>query len=431
MFGRLRADRLRPVVGLDGRWRTARRRREHRQQRRQRRCRDVQRADRSRELDGVRRDDGQRGRREFHRLDLRRPLLYLAPYGNGNSSGTVARYDSQASFSVASSWGTFDTTAVNANAAGFSGAAFDGRYVYLVPNADTAGHDGIVARYDTQAPFANKGSWATFNTSTVAAKAKGFVGAVFDGRYIYFVPDNNGAVDGVVARYDTQATFTTVASWTTFDTTTVNANAKGFVGAVFDSRYVYFVSYNNGAADGLVMRYDTQATFTTVGSWTTFDVTTVNAGATGFETAAFDGRYIYLVPLSTGIVARYDTQAGFTAARSWATFDATTVNMNASGFNSATFDGRYIYLVPIVNTIIARYDTQQLFTDASSWSGLDTTTIQANAKGYLGGAFDGRYVYLVPYQNGVALRFDAKSPSAIPQLCSNAEALHCYTGSFF
>src|SRR5262249_41892644 len=122
---------------------------------------------------------------------------------------------------------------------------FDGRFLYLVPGADgVSGLYSVVARYDTQAPFGAAASWSTFDTSTVNANARGFQGAAFDGRYLYLAPNNAAGIfvyDGLVARYDTQAAFTDAASWSTFDAPTVDANAKGFTGAVFDGRYVYLV----------------------------------------------------------------------------------------------------------------------------------------------------------------------------------------------
>jgi hypothetical protein len=36
----------------------------------------------------------------------------------------------------------------------------------------------------------------------------------------------------------------------------VTATAKGYASAVFDGRYVYFGAYNNGAPDGVVARFD-------------------------------------------------------------------------------------------------------------------------------------------------------------------------------
>ena len=119
----------------------------------------------------------------------------------------------------------------------------------------------------------------------------------------------------------TQAAFGLPGSWTTFDVSTVNAGAKGFFSAAFDGRYVYLVPYNNGAYHGIVTRYDTQAAFGTSGSWTTFDVSTVNAGAKGFNGAAFDGRYVYLVPnyngADHGIVTRFDAKSPPSLPSGW------------------------------------------------------------------------------------------------------------------
>ena len=75
----------------------------------------------------------------------------------------------------------------------------------------------------------------------------------------------------------------------------MNAGAVGFAGTAFDGRYVYLVPYN-GAKSGLVTRYDTTALFAEKGSWSTFDLTIMNSEAKGFYGAAFDGQYVYLAP---------------------------------------------------------------------------------------------------------------------------------------
>jgi hypothetical protein len=153
-------------------------------------------------------------------------------------------------------WSSFDLTGVNAGATGFVGGSFDGRYVYFVPN-DNGSFDGIAARYDTMAGFTTAGSWSAFDLSGVNAGAIGFRGAGFDGRYMYFVPSYNTTFDGLVTRFDTTAGFTTTGSWSTFDMTTVNGAAQGFIGAAFDGRYMYFVPNKNTVAyDGVVMRFD-------------------------------------------------------------------------------------------------------------------------------------------------------------------------------
>ena len=52
---------------------------------------------------------------------------------------------------------------------------------------------------------------------------------------------------------------------------------------MFDGRYVYLVPYYNGTTyHGVVTPFDTQAPngFADAGSWSTFDVATVNGNAT-------------------------------------------------------------------------------------------------------------------------------------------------------
>jgi hypothetical protein len=343
--------------------------------------------------------------------------VYFVPAFKYSSDGVVARYDTRAAFNSSGSWSTFDVATLNPSAVGFAGGAFDGRYIYLVPNwKGVASAHGVVVRYDTQVAFTSPGSWSTFDVTTVYGSAKGFVGAAFDGRYIDFVPFNNGFFDGVAARHNTQAAFTSAGSWSTFDVATLDPRATGFRGAAFDGRYVYLVPEYGGGFSGVAGRYDTQAAFTSSGSWSTFDVATVNAKARGFSGAAFDGRYVYLAPWFATVVARYDAQAAFTGTGSWSMFDLTTASPSAKAFSGAAFDGRYVYLVPFLSGMVARYDIQAAFTNAGSWSTFDVATVNATAQSFNGAAFDGRYVYLVPGLGGVAARFDAKSPPSMPVL---------------
>jgi hypothetical protein len=331
------------------------------------------------------------------------------------------------SFTDTRNWTTFDISSLFAGAKSFVSTVFDGRYLYFVPGYNVAAN-AIVARYDTAGSLGASGAWQTFDVSTVSAAATGFASGAFDGRYLYLVPSNNGADDGVFVRYDTQAAFGASASWVTFDLTTVDPAAKGFSHAAFDGRYIYFTPYN-GADLGHTARYDTQgAGFTNAGAWTTLDLTTLNAAATGFTTTQFDGRYVYYGQYThggsyTGLAARYDTQsaAGFSGATSWTFFDVGTVSSHAKGFYGSQFDGRYLYLIQNYDPAsggnegwVARYDTTLPFNSTTSWSTFDVTTINANARGFEGGEFDGRYIYLVPRTNlgtadGVAARYDTQA----------------------
>ena len=88
-------------------------------------------------------------------------------------------------------------------------------------------------------------------------------GAVFDGRYVYFIPYLHGVVESILARYDTLGAFNAADAWTTFNLATLSADGgattSGFFGGAFDGRYVFFIPRNDGAPDGRVLRYDSQA----------------------------------------------------------------------------------------------------------------------------------------------------------------------------
>jgi hypothetical protein len=354
--------------------------------------------------------------------------VYLVP----STAGVVARYDTGANFAAGSAWSVFDTTALDANAIGFAGAVFDGRYVYLVPSGFTTGF--ITVRYDTQGSFGASSSWKAFDTRTVNRGAYQFFGGAFDGRFVYFAPNGYSRSDGIVTRFDTHADFAASRSWSTFDVMPISPNhgAGGFLGAVFDGHYVYFVQNQVAGLpiEGFVARCDTQADFTTVAAWALFNLKTLDSGAVGFFGAAFDGRYLYVVPNHAGapsLLGRYDTQGSFTA--SWSTFETTALGAGVSGFAGAAFDGRYIYLVPHDNGapdgILARLDTTAPdFKASAAWSTFDTSTVNSAAKGFTGAVFDGRFLYLVPTTGGVVARFDAKAPSSLP-------ALPSFFGSFF
>jgi hypothetical protein len=361
--------------------------------------------------------------------------VYLVPFTNGGAaSGNVARFDAMQP-DLTKSWELFDITALHATAKGFVGGAFDGRHLYLVPYNNDAGHSGEVARYDTRAPFTQSTAWEFFDlTKEVNASAKGFHGAVFDGRYLYLVPYFNDVYHGLVARYDTTSAFGSPASWSTFDVASVNAGAKGFQGATFDGRHLYLAPCYSDVLgyNGVVARLDTTAPFGAKASWSTFDVTTVSTGARGFAGAAFDGRYVYLVPLRRGqdeyhgLVTRLDTTGELTDPGAWSTFDVAAVSPNPRGFVGATFDGRYVYLVPYYDGtyhgVVAQLDTKKSFASPEAWRTFNVAALDPDAVGFNGAVFDGRHVYLVPFMrgsepvewHGTVARFDAKTPAWLP-----------------
>ena len=413
--------------------------------------------------------------------------VYFAPA----TTGVVTRLDTTVAggFQLASSWSTFDVAGLpgDSGAAGFSGAWFDGRYVYFVPHGLGGVPTGVVARFDPTGSFASPGSWATFDTSTLTldggASAKGFSGAGSDGRYLYFVPNSDGTPDGRVVRYDMSrsanapsldashpdageaggdaaadagagdsgavdagaapgdagvvpGSFADTSLWATFDVTSTIPGAAGFVGAAFDGRSLYLVPSNNGGLgnngnSGIAARLKTDAGFATPASWSALDLTTINGQAVSFSGAAFDGRYLYFVPHLHGIVLRLDTtSAQPTSPAAWSVFDVAALTPTDGGtipeFGGAAFDGRFVYLVPSTPGfgVVARYDTLSTFSSACAWSTFDLTQLDPSASFYLGAVFDGQYVYFVPRGSGLVARFDARTAAPLPDL----PAFH---GSFY
>jgi hypothetical protein len=165
----------------------------------------------------------------------------------GDPDGIVMRYDTKAPFASESSWTSFDTSRLEgASTQGFSGGAFDGRYVYLSPLVSAT---GVIPRFDIQGDFTDKKAWSIFTANAVSGQANGFSGAGYDGRYVYMVPYGpygNASFDGVAVRYDTTASFAAPGSWSSFNMETLfGLSAVGFQGAVFDGQYMYFLpDYN-------------------------------------------------------------------------------------------------------------------------------------------------------------------------------------------
>ena len=341
-------------------------------------------------------------------------FLYFSP----NSTGVLARYDTTASFTASTSYAAFDTQAhVNSSSFQFAGGVFDGRYVYAAASVR-----GVLLRYDTTVNFVTSTSYSVFNMqASLNSNSFGFFGEVFDGRYVYLVPNQNSATaNSPLVRYDTTGTFSASTSYSIFNVqANVNSNFLVFIGGAFDGRYVYFFPNSNG----LFTRYDTTGSFTASVSYATFNVSTgLPTTANYFGGAIFDGRYIYFVPSNnstsyTGQFLRYDTTGSFSATTSYSTFNLqANVASSCASFYGGSYDGRYIYLGPNVtstNTIssgvVARYDTTQSFTASTSYSVLNTQTINVSSKsaGFKGTLFDGKYVYFVPNSNGQITRLDA------------------------
>ena len=369
--------------------------------------------------------------------------VYFVPYQNSvGPHGRVLRYDSRGDFAAAASWMAYDASSTGAGGAvGYTGGVFDGRFVYFSP---TAGH-GRVLRLDTQGVFTNATSWALFDAGTTDGfDTTGFQGAAFDGRFVYLVPHfNKTNWNGIVVRYDTHSAFTNASSWHAWDAGGTSGLAtKGYSSGIFDGRYVYFIPVFSGAPNGCVLRYDPQSPFTNAASWIAYDAGhTGGLPSTNFKGAVFDGRFIFFAPYVNGgdcVVLRYDAQGAFTNGSSWTAYNATnTSGLATDGYDGAVFDGRFVYFTPYANAQtsvfhgrVLSYDTHQEFTNSAGWQAFDAgNTSGLQSQGYVGAVSDGRYIYFSPYRNipnnfqGNVLRFDARLPRLIPSTVTGGSNL--------
>src|SRR5260370_2676464 len=362
--------------------------------------------------------------------------VHFAP----NTGGTIVRYDTKGDFGTRLNWELSPSTdsLTTLTHESFSNAIFDGRYVYFIP------YFGHVVRFDSCSPsFSNPSAWASFNTATLPGSPKAFIGATFDGQYLYLAACGGG---GRVTRYNTKSAgdFSKGDGWEDFDQVTMlDPNAGAFQGAIFDGTRVSFAPARyDGNAPALC--FETTKDSKSVASWSKFRTATLGLPAQGFLAGAYDGQYVYFVPDAyehrdsgpafDGVVARYDSKAGcllgFSDPANWTTVDIKTFNPDARGYAGAAFDGRYLYLIPEGNVDlsgrllpppIARYETSKAFAAKEAWTFFDTSSVTVLDGGapthFIGGAFDGHYLYLSPDRGGgVAARLDVKTPASIPNL---------------
>jgi hypothetical protein len=348
--------------------------------------------------------------------------LYLVP----NPGTTVVRYDTSMDFTSAAAWLTFDVgEALGLSSAVFAGAVFYGSALILVP-----GKTSVFVRYDTQGGFTDPTSWSSLDPfAGSGVTAPGYAGGTFDGEHLYFVPYTSP----YTTEFDTtKGTFSELHAWSAIQVGEINDLLPDFVGGTFDGRYVYMSPGSvQGDNLGFVLRYDTSMGFTVPAAFDTFDMNDLNMKGGAFAGAAFDGTYIYFVPsgqAGESVVTRLDSKGTFADDSAWQAFDLSSLASGVGDFFGAAFDGRFVYLVPSgtaasgPNGRLARYDIQATFGAAASWETFDTSAI--GAASFRGSAFDGQYVYFAPGQGSVVARFEARtSPATV--------SLPGFHGSFF
>jgi len=264
-------------------------------------------------------------------------------------------------------------------------------------------------------------AWSQLTLSDAGAPQVTFSGATFDGRYVYSFGDGDGGV--YLSRRDTTVSFTDPSGWC-FTLAFPGLDHHG--GTTFDGRFVYgMADLDGGGAVGI--RYDVEGGIDAASSYESFKLTN-QITAQNLKSqlgATFDGQYVYFTPdvasSSWNCLVRFDTDAGaFDVNGNWAAHVLSLTK--TSGYQTAgpVFDGRYLYLVEQAGSRIMRYDTLAIFDAESAYEIVDVLTVTGSDAGknvkLWGGAFDGQYVYFATASDSNAHRvfrfkaFDAPGP---------------------
>jgi hypothetical protein len=331
---------------------------------------------------------------------------------------------------------SFDAGPVSGNKAqGFCTSAFFGDILISCPayTVDGGGYDTPnIAFYDSSKKIDDTTAWKFFNLSTINAAYKIYSGVYTDGvRYAYLTPrGTDAAPHGYAVRIDMLADYTTAAAYTIFDITSTIANGKGFVGsAANDGRYLYFPPYTTAenVGSGLIVRYDTQGVFDNAGSWSSFDLTTIDSSWKGYASAGYHpiSKKVYFIPLHFnttvhGCFASFDTQLPFNQAASFELKYLPTLNNNWLGYNDHEIVGNYLYMFAhyaagfAVGGYCLKYDVTKSMQLVGSYETFNTLTLEssgARAGGWMKSRYDNyRYIYATQdtylNQYGYLLRLD-------------------------
>jgi hypothetical protein len=167
-----------------------------------------------------------------------------------------------------------------------SGTAFDGTHLYFI-----AGQTGF--RLPVASPFA-LGSLEAFDPAAllgISASELGLVRAAFDGRYVYFVPGS--LEEPTLVRYDPKGSLSDPGSWSKMDASSVLPANFTLNAVTFDGRYLYLVgqAYQSGMYSLVLARFDSTRVWTDPSAWSLTPGLPMPPVA--FESAAFDGQYLY------------------------------------------------------------------------------------------------------------------------------------------
>lgn len=322
-----------------------------------------------------------------------------------------------------------DLTQFNSDSKGFSGASFDGRYLYLVPLSNGKGvFHGTIARFDSLGNFSESSSWSFFDSASLNGYSRGFVDSCFDGQFLYLIPFHNDRHHGQVTRYDTQKEFDDHDAWSFFDLQEhLHDECRGFVSGSFDGRYLYLSPYQLDweTHHGHMVRYDTQTDFLNSAGWQNFNSQAIWPESRGFHSSVSANGWTWFIPYVRenrdyhGLIVRNRQADRFDDPMQWEAVDLQRFHRGACGFVGGCFDGRYLYLSPYHNGqerhgLVARFDIKKPFNDRRSWEFFDATSVDKSSRGFFGSIAHGDYIYFLPHckeegiYHGQFSRFDRR-----------------------
>lgn len=324
---------------------------------------------------------------------------------------------------------TFDPTAVHPDARRFQLADYDrkrnqvifypeGEFPFPLVRHPTA--LGTLLTYDVGREFKDLRSYHAYDlTQLVDPSAGGFCGGFLDENddYAYLVPlykvtpkqgplSRPVAPNGLAVRVDLNRDLNTPAAYQKFDFGTLGLPQTGYCDGIGVHGYEFFVPVKeiHSKLNGFLLRYDSSKDFRSRSAWSWFDLTTINADATGFQSVAYAPPYIYLVPFFKSVLVRYNTTLPLQAASSYEVFDLRNVTSQPVGLTGALVVGNDLVLIPWDDpkhlravTIALLYNTRKSLTAAESWTSIDLKKVDPRAGGYQFGWLDKNgFVWFVP-----------------------------------
>jgi hypothetical protein len=325
-------------------------------------------------------------------------LVYFAPYQNNyGRHGFAVFYDTELPFNDPNSWHEADLDLLGGN--GFQGALYHENYVYYVPYfidpSNTLGSQ--VYRHNTNMDWDDVNSY----------DAMGFFGAYEDAvavdNYVYFVPhlDKTGNFDTIPLRYNIDKPFSDPNSW---EEIRLDENSS-YIGAAFDGRYIYYSPHQSeNDLPAPIMIYDTTKEFKNKNSWEFIPLE-----ESGYSNVGFNGTHAIFASKHTannimflntetrelsfhttnsigyqGVIetdnATYLVPYGIHSVKANAeiiqitnSIETFTPKIAIGGYWGGTYDGKYVYFAPYGNGTkmhgeVLRYDTTQPFKDDDSWN---------------------------------------------------------------